>query len=145
MPEDRGYKKLRAWQKADDLACAVFMEMGRPPPKPSWLVSQVSRAAVSIPANLAEGYGRGSLGDYLRFLDIALGSMAELEYFLHFMARTNLLVPESHEQLTTLHSQAAGLLVGLSKSLKAKAREGSWDHSRLIKEEPAAYEMDFGP
>jgi hypothetical protein len=69
--------------------------------------------------------------------------MAELEYFLHFMARTNLLVPESHEQLSALHSQAAGLLVGLSKSLKAKARDGSWDHSRLVKEEPPIYETDL--
>jgi four helix bundle protein len=145
MSEERGYKKLRAWQKADELACTVFLEMGGPPARPSWLVSQVSRAAVSIPANLAEGYGRGSLGDYLPFVDIALGSLAELEYHLHFMARTSLLAPANHEQLSSLHSQAAGLLVGLSKSLKAKAREGSWDHSRMVREEPSAYEPDFDP
>jgi four helix bundle protein len=119
--------------------------MGKPPTKPPWLVSQVSRAAVSIPANLAEGYGRGSLGDYLRFLDIALGSLAELEYYLHFMARTNLLSTANHEQLSSLHSQVAGLLVGLSKSLKAKAREGSWDHSRMVKEGSSVYEPDFDP
>ena len=145
VSEERGYKKLRAWQKADELACAVFLEMGKPPAKPSWIVSQVSRAAVSIPPNLAEGYGRGSLGDYLRFLDIALGSLAELEYYLHFMARTSLLTPANHERLSSLHSQVAGLLVGLSKSLKAKAREGSWDHSRLVREETPVYEPDFDP
>jgi four helix bundle protein len=145
MSEERGYRKLRAWQKADELACTVFLEMGKRPAKPSWLVSQVSRAAVSIPANLAEGYGRGSLGDYLRFLDIALGSLAELEYYLHFMARTSLLAPASHEQLSSLHSQVAGLVVGLSKSLKAKAREGSWDHSRMVREEPSIYETDLEP
>jgi four helix bundle protein len=145
MDEGRGYKKLRAWQRADELACAVFLEMGKPPAKPPWLVSQVSRAAVSIPANLAEGYGRGSLGDYLRFLDIALGSLAEPEYYLHFMARTSLLAPANHEQLSSLHSQVAGLLVGLSKSLKAKAREGSWDHSRLVREELSIYETDVLP
>ncbi len=127
------------------MARAVFLEMRRPPAKPRWLVSQVSRAAISIPANLVEGYGRGSLGDYLRFLDIALGSLAELEYSLHFMVRTSLLVPESHEQLSSLHSQVAGLLVGLSKSLRAKAKEGSWDHSRLIKEESSLYEFDVDP
>ena len=145
VSEQRGYKKLRAWQKADDLACTVFLEMAKPPTKPRWLVSQVSRAAVSVPANLAEGYGRGSLGDYLRFLDIALGSLAELEYYLHFMVRTNLLTPTIGEQLSALHSQTAGLLVGLSKSLKTKAREGSWDHSRLVREEPSIYETDLLP
>jgi four helix bundle protein len=143
MNEERGYKKLRAWQKADELACAIFLEMGKPPAKPSRLVSQVSRAAVSVPANLAEGYGRGSLGDYLRFLDIALGSLAELEYYLHFMARTSLLAPATHEQMRSLESQAAGLLVGLSRSLKAKAREGSWDHSRLVREDSSIYESDL--
>ena len=143
MGDERGYKKLRAWRKADELARVVFLEMGKAPAKPPWLVSQVSRAAVSIPANLAEGYGRGSLGDYMRFLDIALGSMAELEYYLHFMEQTGLLAADNHERLTCLHSEAAGLLVGLSKSLKAKAKEGSWDHSRAVREEPSVYEPDF--
>jgi len=145
MTEERGYKKLRTWQKADDLACAVFEEMACPPQKPRWLISQVTRAAVSVPANIAEGNSRGSLGDYLRFLDIALGSLGELEYYLHFMARTNLLSTANHEQLSSLHSQVAGLLVGLSKSLKAKAREGSWDHSRMVREGSSVYEPDFDP
>jgi len=142
MPEDRGYKKLLAWQKADDLACDVFAEMARPPAKPRWLVSQVSRAAVSVPANIAEGNSRGSLGDYLRFLDIALGSLGELEYCLHFMRRNTLLTPRVADRLDTLQSETGRLLVGLFKALKTKVKEGTWDRSRTIREEVGAYEVD---
>jgi four helix bundle protein len=143
MPEDRGYKKLRAWQKADDLACEVFTEMARPPAKPRWLVSQISRAAVSVPANIAEGNSRGSLGDYLRFLDIALGSLGEVEYYLHFMRRNTLLASEAADRLDALQSETGRLLVGLFKALKAKARDGSWDRGRAIREEFATYESDI--
>ena len=142
MPEDRGYKKLRAWQKADDLACEVFGEMARSPAKPRWLVSQVSRAAVSVPANIAEGNSRGSLGDYLRFLDIALGSLGELEYYLHFMRRNAFLTTQAADRLDALQSETGRLLVGLFKALKAKAKEGTWDRSRTIREGVGTYELD---
>jgi len=143
MSEERGYKKLRTWQKADDLACAVFGEMARSPQKPRWLVSQVTRAAVSVPANIAEGNSRGALGDYLRFLDIALGSPGELEYYLHFMRRNALLTAQAADQLDALQSETGRLLVGLFKALKAKARESSWDRGRTIREEVGTYVSDI--
>lgn len=69
-----------AWRKADELGSAVFQAL-QEGQRPIWLVAQVTRAAVSVPANVAEGYTRGALRDYLRFLDIARGSLAELEYY----------------------------------------------------------------
>lgn len=69
----------------------------------------------------------------------------ERGYYLHFMARTSLLAPATHEQMSSLHSQAAGLLVALSRSLKTKAREGSWDHSRMVREGSPVYEPAFDP
>ena len=103
---------------------------------PSWLVTQAARAAVSVPANIAEGYTRGALRDYLRFLDIARGSLAELEYYLHFMVSNQLLEPSAYDTLTSLHSEVGNLLVGLIRSLRLKLKEGSWDRARVSEELP---------
>ena len=69
----------------------------------------------------------------------------EKGYYLHFMERTRFSHPATHEQMSSVHSQAAGLLVALSKSLKTKAREGSWDHSRMVREDSSIYESDPDP
>ena len=136
-PEKRGFRKLVAWQKADELASAVFQAMHKSQ-SPPWLVSQATRAAVSVPANIAEGYARGALRDYLRFLDIARGSLAELEYYLHFMVTNQLLEPSAYDNLTHIHSEVGNLLVALIRSLRLKLKEGSWDRVR-ISEAPAEY------
>jgi four helix bundle protein len=134
---ERGFRKLVAWQRADELASAVFQAM-RGSQSPPWLQSQVTRAAVSVPANIAEGYTRGALGDYLRFLDIARGSLGELEYYLHFMVTNQLLEPSAYDDLTGTHSEVGNLLVALIRSLRLKLKEGSWDRVR-ISEAPVQY------
>jgi four helix bundle protein len=136
-----GFKGLLAWQKADELASLVFRSMRALPPAERWLANQAARAAVSVPANIAEGYGRGSINDYLRFLDIARGSLAELEYYIHFMTREGLVTGEPARDLVQLRLDAANLLGGLWKSLKSKA--DSWDHTgRYIREEGVAYSFE---
>ena len=91
-----GFRGLIAWQKADDLAVAVYSTLRRASQSDPWLQSQANRATFSVSANIAEGYGRRSLGDYMRFLDIATGSLNELENCLHFMVIENLLKRECH-------------------------------------------------
>ncbi|MBI1886687.1 MAG: four helix bundle protein [Chloroflexi bacterium] len=88
---EQGFRRLKAWQRADDLACAVFAAVSLIPARHRWLGEQLARAAVSVPANIAEGYSRGSLKDYLRFLDIARGSLAEVEYYLHFLRKNGII------------------------------------------------------
>lgn len=138
----KGYKKLRAWQKADKLAIAIFQAMHAPPHKPRWLVDQVTRASVSVPANIAEGYSRSALGDYLRFLDIARGSLAEVEYYLHFMSETSLLDTPVMAKLNELQTETGNLLFGLLRSLGQKQRSGAWDRSHLVRDDPSRYKAD---
>jgi len=138
---EQGFRRLVAWQKADDLASAVFSVMRLLPLQHRWLKDQIARAAVSVPANVTEGYGRGSLRDYLRFLDIARGSLAELEYYLHFLRRNGLVEAERLVQVEALRTETGSLLFGLTQSLRRKVREdGPWQRG-IVREEA----MDYVP
>ena len=140
--EAQGFRGLVAWQKADELALAVFRALNNASSAPRWLAVQAMRAAISVPANVAEGYTRGSLGDYLRFIDIARGSLAELEYYLLFIDRERLLPAEQTQNLQRLQQDTGRLLHGLWKSLKEKSKNGTWDRTGRISEERAAYITD---
>jgi four helix bundle protein len=76
----RSYKELIVWQKAYKLVLEIYkFTVNFPKTETYGLVQQIRRAAVSIPSNIAEGYGRKSKIDYHRFLSIAYGSLLELE------------------------------------------------------------------
>jgi len=85
------YKDLLVWQRAMDLVVAVY-EVTRVWPKDEiyGLTSQVRRAATSIPANIAEGYGRENRGSYQQFLRIAQGSLKEMETHLLIAERVGI-------------------------------------------------------
>ena len=85
------YRDLEVWQQAMDLVEAVYrLTADLPDTERYGLRSQTQRAAVSIPSNIAEGFGRGSAADYARFINIARGSLMELETQLALMVRLNL-------------------------------------------------------
>jgi len=78
--EIKTFRDLVAWQKAMQLAKEVYKATSMMPDSEKFgLTSQMRRASVSIPSNIAEGYGRESLTDYLRFLKTARGSLMELQ------------------------------------------------------------------
>ena len=134
--KEQGFRRLIAWQKADDLASAVFSVARLLPLQHRWLRDQAARAAVSVPANIPEGYGRGSLRDYLRFLDIARGSLAELEYYLHFLRRNGLVEAEKLVAAEALRAETGRLLFGLTQSLRIKVREdGPWQRASFVKKQ----------
>ncbi|MCL2762827.1 MAG: four helix bundle protein [Treponema sp.] len=81
------------------------------------LTSQIRRAAVSIPANIAEGNGRKSRKEYIQFLSIANGSMTELETHLMIAERLKFMTKETSEQLQTKLQSVGRLLTALRKSL----------------------------
>ena len=76
----KSYRDLQVWQKGVQLASLVY-QTSRAVPKDEQfgLISQMRRAAVSVPSNIAEGYGRRSRADYVRFLNVAMGSLFELQ------------------------------------------------------------------
>lgn len=79
----KSFRELIVWQKAHGLVLAVYKFTEDFPAKEAYgLISQMRRCAVSIPANIAEGFKRNGIGDKLRFLNIAQGSLEECRYYL---------------------------------------------------------------
>lgn len=84
----KSHRDLKVWQRGMDLAEEVYaLTQDFPADERFGLISQLRRAIVSIPANIAEGHARSSTKEYLRFLSIALGSLAEVETFLELAQR----------------------------------------------------------
>jgi four helix bundle protein len=80
MNKIQSYRDLKVWNMGMDLAVELYgMTATFPPEERFGLTSQVRRAAVSVPSNIAEGHARGFTGDYVRFLRIGKGSLAEME------------------------------------------------------------------
>lgn len=95
----RDYTKIDAWRLADDLTVAIYERTrGFPREELYGLTSQLRRSAYSVPANIAEGSSRESKRDYLHFLYIARGSLAEARYFVHLARRLDYL-PEAEAAL----------------------------------------------
>ncbi len=84
----RDYTKIQAWALADDLAVEIYKQTRDFPSGEKFaLTSQVRRAAYSVPANISEGAGRRTTKDFVRFLDMAMGSINETGYFCHLANR----------------------------------------------------------
>lgn len=91
----QSYRNLKVWQKAHAIVLSVYHLTAEFPPDEKYgLISQIRRSAASIPANIAEGSARGSDADYARFLSMALGSAAELDY--HLLLARDLQLIEDH-------------------------------------------------
>jgi four helix bundle protein len=115
----RDYTKIKAWQLADDFAVAVYQTTKRFPREETYgLTSQVRRAASSTPANIAEGSNRTSKKDYLHFLSIALGSLAEAKYFLHLAKRLGYIDEMEYCKLAGLGDEAGKTLGGLISAIQ---------------------------
>ena len=122
------------------MASAVFDVVGGLKAVPRWLAEQTCRAAVSVPANIVEGYSRGSLGDYLRCLDIARGSLGETEYYIEFLKKKGIIAGSAFETLSPLVEETGSMLFALIKSLEKKRAAGTWTRHYAIKEEQEVYQ-----
>lgn len=116
----RDFRKLKVWEKAHSLSLAVYHATSAFPQRELFgLTSQLRRAAVSVPANIAEGCGRSGEPELARFLRIALGSASELEY--HIILSTDLCYltkPASHHLLKQV-TDVKRMLTSLIQKLTA--------------------------
>ena len=113
----KSYRDLLVWQKAMDLVAESYMLSARLPKTETYgLASQIQRAAVSVPANIAEGHGREHLGDYLHHLSVANGSLMELETHLLLCARLSYTPPNEVEDLLEKAGEVSRMLSGLTRS-----------------------------
>ena len=117
----KNYKELKVWQKSYALCIWIYQTTGNFPAEEKYgLTSQIRRSAVSIPSNIAEGYGRKTTTDYIRFLYIAYGSLCELETQLLLAGDLNFLAVGNLEELKTNISEIERMLKALIRSLENK-------------------------
>ncbi len=109
------------WQKAMDLVDAVYQVVKKFPKEEMFgLTSQLRRAMVSVPSNIAEGQGRTSTKEFLKHLSIAYGSLMEAETQIQIAARQKYLEQQVEESLLNQSAEVGRLINGLSKSLYHK-------------------------
>lgn len=114
----KDFKKLVVWQKSMDLVESVFEIVGKMEMSEKIsLGSQLSRSAVSIPSNIAEGAGRSSDKEFARFLDIAMGSAFELETQLLILGRTSPSLASNQSDLVENTKEIQKMLSGLKRSI----------------------------
>ncbi len=116
----KDFRNLSVWKKAHLLAVAVYKETAAFPANELYgLTSQVRRACISIPANIAEACGREGDAEFGRFLQIALGSASELEYHLLLANELRFLNSKDYENLGNQVSEVKRMLTALMQRAKS--------------------------
>jgi len=115
------YRDLEVWQKSRKLVSRVYKLTATFPKEELFgLTSQLRRAAVSVPSNIAEGKSRRATKDYMRFLDIAYGSVAEVETQLFIACDLGYTTAKKIAKLLEDYSEVGRMLNGLLNSLEKK-------------------------
>ena len=120
----REFRKIEAWQLAGDLAVAVYEATQAFPKEEVYgITSQIRRAVTSVAANIVEGASRESAKDYAHFLQIARGSLAETQYFLHLARRLAYLDQELAAELEQAARRVFGCLHGLIQAVRGASAD----------------------
>jgi four helix bundle protein len=120
------YRDLIAWQKGMDLVVAVYAASQKLPDSERFgLISQLRRAAVCVPSALAEGHARSATKEFVRYVSIAMGSLAEVETQLMICTRLDMLEDDTMKPILQLCDEQNRILRGLKKSLTARLGSNS--------------------
>lgn len=140
--KNRGYQQLRVWNEARDYyaeTCRIFRSF-------PYELKRVARQAIassdSVHRNIAEGYCRRSIHEYLHYLNIALGSLGESVSGLHAYRKAEQLSEEEFERLDQMAYKLENGLLKLVESLEEKREQGDWIDHLIVKESNEAYGND---
>jgi four helix bundle protein len=126
--ESPNFRSLKVWQLGMELAEEAYCVCRQFPKQETYgLVSQIQRAAVSIPANIAEGHAMGSSKDFLRFLAIAQGSLAELETHLLLSERVKYTNAAQIGPILNRCTQEAKMLRSLRQHVRSRLKQKGRD------------------
>jgi len=115
------YRDLIVWQKSMELVAEVYQITKIFPREETYgLTSQIRRCAVSIPSNIAEGYGRKSTHDYLRFLQIAIGSLYEMQTQLEIAVNLEYMSKDKFDRIYEGSREIERMISSLSRKIAAK-------------------------
>jgi four helix bundle protein len=137
--KNRGYRHLRVWQDAIDLYVLSWRVFRRFPFEAKRVASQAISSSDSVHRNIAEGYCRRSLREYLQFLNIALGSLGDSVSGFHAYQKAEQITDEDCNALNDLSFKLENGRLNLVESLEHKQETGDWVDSLIIRESNAAY------
>ncbi len=140
---NRGYMKLEVWQKALKLYQLVWGILKNVPNLDFKLRSQLADCIQSISANIAEGYSRRSINEYLQHLYIALGSLSETLTRIIGLKITGIITEEKFNDIDALHFEIENKMLNLIRSLERKREQNNWQNR--ISEELANYGIKESP
>ncbi len=124
---NRGFRQLRVWNDAVELYVLTCSLLSKAPFELKKTFGNCIDCCHSISRNVAEGYCRKSIKEYLQFLNIALGSSGEYHSSIYIFYKANQLTQEEYEELDKLHYKTENGSIQLIKSLQKKMKGGDWE------------------
>jgi four helix bundle protein len=135
--EIKSYFDLEVWQKAHELALLVFRTTERFPKTDQFgIVSQVRRSCSSVPANIAEGFGRGTTKEFLRSLQIARGELEETRYFMFLSRDLGRISKEDFSSISAECDSTGRLINALGRSLRSRLEGTKQSSGRKMDQSP---------
>jgi four helix bundle protein len=137
--KNRGYQKLRVWNDAIEYYQNTFHTFRKFPYESKRIAGQALACSDSVHRNIAEGYCRRSIHEYLNFLDIALGSLGESVSGLFAYRKAGILTQDEFDKLDSLAFKLENGLLKLVESLERKRERGEWIDHLMVKETVPIY------
>ncbi len=142
---NRGYRKLRLWQDAKELYVLSWRVFKTWDGAGRRLAANQIASIDSVHRNIAEGYCRRTINEYLQFLGYALGSLGESVSAIHVYAGADQLAPEAFDAMDAIAYRIENGLMRLVESLKKLRTDGTWSDAYVVRESNAAYGADDAP